>query len=89
MTVAQPASAATPELKAAASSDMHAAYCATVVGQDAGMLPQLATAGPAARQPVSWLWQFCSNWASVDGLLEIPKASPASLHSVAWLIVRP
>jgi hypothetical protein len=59
VTVAQPGSAATPALKAAAWSEMHAEYCATVNEQDVGMLPQLATAGGAARQAPSSVLQFC------------------------------
>ena len=59
VTVAQVASAATPLLKAATSSAMHAEYCATVAAQATGMVVQLGTAGPAVRQAACWEAQFC------------------------------
>ena len=89
MTVAQPGSALTALLKAAALSLMQAEYCDTVAVQVAGMALQLAVAGPAVRQGVSWLLQFCWNLESEDALLEIPYDSPDHLHKVAWSMVFP
>lgn len=87
--MAQPGSAPTALLKAAALSVMQVEYCDTVAVQVGGMAVQLAVTGPAVRQGLSWLLQFSCNLESEDGLLETPYESPAHLHRVAWSIVFP
>jgi hypothetical protein len=61
VTLAQAGSALTASLKAAARSVMQAEYCDTVAVQFERMALQVAVAGLAVMQGVSWLLQFVCN----------------------------